>query len=259
MALGEVGADADGVFADDIHHVLDGFGVVVDGRVDALGEERREHGHADKTAMVGNELQFGVGLVARMLFQTRRQAVGVGHRLLRFEDDFFGSLGTDVGQVAHDADAVHLGDNLATEARQAAVTLIAAGAHQVLGVVAHLHDTDAQLLEDLDIADLVFEGVGVLEAEEDTGLAQLLGLANVGGGTHRHHQVAVLADQLLARGDAVDGGLEALPHRHGAVGGGQATFAHVLEQFAVPLGNDQPVDNDAVGVQFGWAHQAVPY
>src|SRR3546814_3047464 len=27
----------------------------------------------------------------------------------------------------------------------------------------------------------------------------------------------------------------------------------------VPLGNDQPVDNDAVGVQFGWAHQAVPF
>ena len=39
-----VGADADGVFADDVHGVFDGFGVVVDGRIDALGQERREHG-----------------------------------------------------------------------------------------------------------------------------------------------------------------------------------------------------------------------
>ncbi|MNI09719.1 hypothetical protein D3C73_628040 [compost metagenome] len=163
-----------------------------------------------------------------------------------------------MGQVAHHANAVHLGDDFATEARQAAITLVATGAHQVLGVVAHLHDTDAELLEHLDIADLVFKGVGILEAEEDAGLALLLGLADVGGGTHRHHQVAVLADQLLARGNVVDGSLKALPHRHGAVGCGQTALAHVFEQFTVPLGNNQPVDNDAVGVQFGWAHQAVP-
>ncbi|MNF89333.1 hypothetical protein D3C84_718530 [compost metagenome] len=259
MALGEVGADADGVFADDVHHVLDGFGVVVDGRIDALGQERREHGHADKTAVVGNELEFFIGLVARVLLEPRRQAVGVADRLLRFEDDFFGSLGTDVGQVAHHANPVHLGDDFATETRQAAVTLVATGAHQVLGVVAHLHDTDAQLLEHLDIANLVFKGVGILEAEKDAGLALLLGLADVGGGADRNHQVAVLADQLLARGDVVDGGLKALPHRHGAVGRGQTALAHVFEQFTVPLGDNQPVDNDAVGVQFGWAHQAVPY
>ncbi|MCY1362431.1 hypothetical protein D9M69_491460 [compost metagenome] len=80
MALGEVGADADGVLADDVHHVLDGFGVVVDGRVDALGEEGREHGHADEAAVVGDELQFFIGLVARVFLQAGRQAVGVADR-----------------------------------------------------------------------------------------------------------------------------------------------------------------------------------
>ncbi len=164
-----------------------------------------------------------------------------------------------MGQVAHDADAVHFGNDLAAEARQAAVTLVAAGADQVLGVVAHLHDAYAQLLEDVDIGDLVFEGMGVLEAEKNTGLAQLLGLADVGSGAHRHHQVAVFADQLLAGGDVVDGSLETFPDRHRAVGRSQPAFAHVLEQLAVPFGNDQAVNDDAVGVKFGWAHQAVPF
>ncbi|MNS67944.1 hypothetical protein D3C72_1012080 [compost metagenome] len=209
--------------------------------------------------MVGDELQLFVRLVARVLFQARRQAVRVADRLFRLEDDFFGGLGADVGQVAHDADAVHFGNDLAAEARQAAVTLVAAGTDQVLGVVAHLHDAHAQLLEHVDVGDLVFEGVGVLEAEEDAGLAQLLGLADVGGGAYRHHQVAVIADQLLAGGDVVDGSLEAFPDRHRAVGRSQPAFAHVLEQLAVPFGNDQAVDDDAVGVKFGWAHQAVPF
>ncbi|MCY1411860.1 hypothetical protein D9M71_272550 [compost metagenome] len=208
--------------------------------------------------MVGDELQFFIGLVARVFFQAGRQAVGVADRLLGFEDDLFGGLGAHVGQVAHDADAVHLGDDLATEAGQAAVTLVAAGAHQVLRVVAHLHDAHAQLLEHLDVADLVFERVGVLEAVEDAGLALLLGLADVSGGAHRDHQIAVLADQLVAGGDVVHRGLEPFPHRHGAVGGGQAALAHVFEEFTVPFGDDQTVNDDAVCVQFGWAHQAVP-
>ncbi len=55
----------------------------------------------------------------------------------------------------------------------------------------------------------------------------------------------------------VDRGLEALPYRDGAVGGGQATLAHVFEEFAVPLGDDQPVDDDAVGVEFGGIHDGL--
>ncbi|MNZ42486.1 hypothetical protein D3C78_600610 [compost metagenome] len=209
--------------------------------------------------MVGDELQLFIRLVARVFFEARGQAVGVADRFFRFQDDLFGGLGANVGQVAHDAHAVHLGDDLAAETGQPAITLVAACADQVLGVVAHLHDAHAQLLEHIHVGNLVFEGVGVLEAEEDTGLAQFLGLADVGGGTYWHHQVAVVADQLLAGSDVVDGGLEAFPDRHRAVGCGQPAFAHVLEQFAVPLGDDQTVDDDAVGVKLGWAHQAVPF
>ena len=72
----------------------------------------------------------------------------------------FAGLGADVGQIAEDADAVHLGDHLVAEIGQAAVAgLVAAGADQVLRVVGHLHDADAELLEQLDVADLVLDAV----------------------------------------------------------------------------------------------------
>jgi len=101
--------------------------------------------------------------------------------------------------------------------------------------------------------------MGILEAENDPGFALFLGAANVGGGFDRDDQIAVVANQGLAGNDVIDRGLKAFPYRDGAVGSSEAAFAHVFEQFTVPFGNDQPVDNDAVCVQLGWAHQASPY
>lgn len=81
-----------------------------------------------------------------------------------------------MGQVAHHPDTVHFSDDFTPETRQAAVAFVTAGADQVLRVVAHLHDADAQLLEDLDVADLVFIGMRILETKEDAGLASSLAL-----------------------------------------------------------------------------------
>ena len=116
VTLGEVGADADGIFADQVHHVFDGLDVVIDGGVDAGLEEGSEHGDADEAAVFGDEAQLGIGLVARVALETGRRAVGIADRHLRFEDDFLGSLRADVGEITHHADAVHLGDHLAPEA-----------------------------------------------------------------------------------------------------------------------------------------------
>ena len=259
VALGEVGADTDGVFAHDVHGVFDGFGVIVDGRLNALGQKRREHGHADKATVVGNKLEFSVGFIARVFFEPGRQTVRVADRFFRFEDDLFAGFGAHVRQVAHDAHAVHFSDHFAAETREPAIAFIAAGAHQVLRVVAHLHHAHAELFEDLDVAQLVFKRMGILEAENDPGFAQGLGAADVGRGFDRDHQVAVFANKGLAGDNVIDRSLKALPHRHRAVGGREPAFAHVFKQLAVPFGNDQPVDNDAVCVQLGWAHQASPY
>ncbi len=89
----------------------------------------------------------------------------------------------------------------------------------------------------------------VLEAEDDPGLAVLLGLFDVGRVAHQGQQVAVLADGLLHLGDVVHRALEIVPHGDGAVGGGQAALFHVLEDRTVPLRDDETVDDDGVLVQ----------
>src|SRR5690606_10921217 len=131
IALREIGAIADTVLAAEIDHVFHRLDIVVDGRIDAAGKERREHGHADEAAVIDNEAQLFVALVARMLFQAGGQAVRIGDRLLRGEDDVAAADGANMRQVAEDTEAVHLGHNLAAEVGEATVpALVAAGADE---------------------------------------------------------------------------------------------------------------------------------
>jgi hypothetical protein len=249
VVLREVGADADRVFADQVHDVFDRLDVVVDVRFDPALQERREHRHADEAAGVGDLLELRVALVARMLFQARRQAVRIAHRLLRERDRFRRRVAAHVRQVDHDADAVHFRDHFAAEVGQAAVALVAAGADQVLRVVAKLHDAHAHVGERLDVADVVLERMRVLEAEDDAGLAFLLRAEDVVGGAHQRQQLAVVADLLLHHADVVDGLGEVLPHRYRAVRGGDAAAAHVFEHRLLELRDVQSVDDDAVLMQ----------
>ena len=199
--------------------------------------------------MVSNEFELLVALVARVLFQSRRQAMRVGDRFLRGQDGFFRSLGAHMRQIDHDADPVHLGHHLVAVAREATISLVAACADQVLRVVAELHHAHPHVVEGLDISQLVFEGVGVLKAQHDAGLAVLLGLLDIRGGARQGQQVAVVADQPLHVGDVGQRSLEVFPHRDGAVGGTDAAFFHVFKNRAVPFGNDEAVDDQCVLVQ----------
>ena len=176
VALREVGADADAVLAAQVDDVLDGLDVVVDGRRRAPLQERREHGDADEAVAVGDEAQLLVALVARMRLQARRQAVRVGDPLLGGEDGVLAGLGADVGEVAQDAEPVHLGQHVAAEVGEAAVALlVAAGADEVLGVVGELDDAQAELVEEREVVEAVLDAARVLPAEDDAGLALPLG------------------------------------------------------------------------------------
>ena len=63
-----------------------------------------------------------------------------------------------MGEIAHDADTVHLGHDLVAEVGESPIlALVAARRAEVLGVVGHLRDADAAILEQLDVADLVLE------------------------------------------------------------------------------------------------------
>ncbi|ABA53161.1 hypothetical protein BURPS1710b_A2107 [Burkholderia pseudomallei 1710b] len=249
VALREIGADADRVLADQVHDVADRLDVIVDRRVDPALQERREHRHPDEAARVRDLLQLRVALVARMLLETRRQAVRVAHGFLRERDRLRRRVAADVRQVDHDPDAVHLGDHLAAEIRQPAVALVAAGADEVLRVVAKLHDAHAHVGERLDIAQVVLERVRVLEAEDHARAAFPLRAEDVVRRAHERQQFAVLANLLFHQRDVVDRLSEVLPHGHRAVRGRHAALLHVFEHRAFELRNVQAIDDDAVLVQ----------
>ena len=69
VALREIGADADAILSDQADHVIERFDVIVDGGLGAALQERREHGHADEAAVLGDETQLLVAFVARMRLQ----------------------------------------------------------------------------------------------------------------------------------------------------------------------------------------------
>ena len=191
--------------------------------------------------------------------QPGRRDVRVADRRRRGADHVFRGLRTDVRQVAHDADPVHLGDRLAAEIGEAAVVrLVASRADQVLRVVGHLHDADAQLLEEPDVAELVLEGGDVLEPQHDGRPSLALGPPDVLGRVSLEQQVVVLVDPRLPPGDIRHRPGKILPDAAGAVGAGQTARPHVLEDATLPVRDDQPVKDDHLVVEFVPSHRSAP-
>ena len=89
VTLGEIGAEGDVVLAGDRDDVLHRIHIVAYRRVRAPLEEGREHGDADHAALVGDEAELAVALVAGVRLEGGRQAVGVGDRLGGFPDRLF--------------------------------------------------------------------------------------------------------------------------------------------------------------------------
>ncbi|MNS85834.1 hypothetical protein D3C72_1197100 [compost metagenome] len=239
----EIGADAHRVFADQVDDIADGLDIVVHGGLHATLEKGRKHRHADEATALCNKAQLRVALVARVLFQPGRQAVRIAHGFGRSQDRLFGRCGAYVGQVHHDANPVHLGDDFAAVAGQAAVAFVASRADQVLGVVAKLNHAHPHVGKGFDRAQVVLECVAVLKAQDDARLAVALGLADIFGGAHQGHQVFIGANQRFHGGDVGDGLFEPFPYRHRAVGGRQPAPLHVFEHGPVPFRDDQAVDN----------------
>src|SRR4029077_16364191 len=93
--------------------------------------------------------------------------------------------------------------------------------------------------ERLGYGQLILERADILEAQDDAGLAELLGARDVGGGVDRQDEGVMVAEEALPLRDVAHRALEALPHRAGAVGRGQAALAHVGEDGAAPVRDDQ--------------------
>ena len=173
------------------------------------------------------------------------------------QDGVLAGLGADVGEVAQDAEPVHLGQHVAAEVGEAAVALlVAAGADEVLGVVGELHDAQAQLMEEGEMVEAVLDAARVLPAQDDAGLALPLGALDVVGGVDLGDEVGVVAQPGLPAREVAHGLGEVLPHAAGAVGGGDPAAAHVLEHAAAEIGDVEAVDDDQLVVELG--HLARP-
>src|SRR6516225_2823815 len=104
VTLREIGSDAHALFTAQVDDILDRLDVILNVRLITALEERSEHGHADKPLVLRKEAQLLVALVAGMLFQTRRQAVGIGDRLLGSEDHVLTGFRPEMRQVAKNAE-----------------------------------------------------------------------------------------------------------------------------------------------------------
>jgi hypothetical protein len=120
-----------------------------------------------------------------------------------------------------------------------------------LRVVGHLNDADAEFLEQAEIADLILDAGDVLPAEDDSGLAFLLGRQNVVGGLNLPDDVAVVAEPGFPAHYIAHGLGKAFPDAAGAIRSGQAAPPHVLEDRTSEIGNDQPVDHERGFMQVG--------
>jgi hypothetical protein len=147
-----------------------------------------------------------------------------------------------VRHVDHQAHPVHLLDDLPAHAGDARVLrLVATGGEQALVVVAELHEAGAEVVQDLDQADVVLDGRAVLEAEDDARLALGVGAAHVIAGPDRHEPVGVELEAAVPGGDVGDGLAQVLPIADGDVHAGDA--AHLLEDPGRPVAVLKPVDH----------------
>lgn len=72
-------------------------------------------------------------------------------------------------QIHQDADPIHLADDVLPVVAEAAVAFVATGAYEILRVIGQLHDTNAERLENLDVAEVLAKCRRILETENDAG------------------------------------------------------------------------------------------
>jgi len=200
--------------------------------------------------VIDNKPDLFVGFVARMGFERRGENMRIGDRLFRREYDAARRCCADMAEIAQNTDTVRLGDDFVPKAAQPGVApLIAAGAREVLGIVGDLHDTDAEFLEEFDVAELILKRRGVLEPEDDPGLTCRFGPANIRRIADRSDQVGIVGEPALPLRDIAHRVDKPLPDRAGAVRSGHAALAHVGKDGAAPFRDDETVDDGERVVQ----------
>ena len=109
------------------------------------------------------------------------------------------------------AEAVHLGDDLASHPGDSIVlAFIAARGQQTLVVVGELHKANAKRMADFHQADIVLDRRAILQAEIHSDAAFRLRPPDIRAGPAMKHQVTICREQLVPADDVDDGLLEIL-------------------------------------------------
>ena len=206
----EVGADAHMVDASHIHHVDDvAHGIAYGGRAFGLGtEEAAVEAHLCHAATVAQGTELVVGEVAGVVAEGTAAAVAAHDGGAAALQGIVEALLSRMREIDHHAHAVHLSHHLATKGGEATVreaVLIAAGTGAgtdgVVAVVAKGHIHHAPTAEMADEAEVVADGIAVLDAQHDGLASLLLEEVEVVGGTGDGHMRRVAGSDGL---DAVE-------------------------------------------------------
>ena len=176
---------------------------------------------------------------------------------LRVLDRFEAGRVAHVGQVDKDAEPVHLPDRVESEVAQPFVaTLPATVSEKVSFVIRHLDDLDAEIVENREAIEVVFDGGRVLKSEDNADSAVLLRLPDVIRRPNGCQCVLVLTKPLGPSGQVVQGLHVVFPGDDGCVDRRHAAGVQAAKDFgAVPVTDVQSVDHEGVIV---YAQGSVP-
>src|SRR6516165_1799427 len=150
-------------------------------------------------------------------------------------------------QIDEDAEAVELIDQLSAEIGEPAIiTLVAAAADAVGGVVRELDDAQPELPIDLHHRQIITESAGILPSEDDAGLAFPLAALDVGSRINLPYLFRVLPEPGLPIGDRPHARGEILPYAARAIGRGDATGAQSAKYLGAPIGDNQAINDHCV-------------
>ena len=209
---------------------------------------------------VGQRFHLAILLVPRM--HMNGAATGMrDERRFRGGGDAVGrGLCVGMAEIERDADLIHLRDGFAPELGQAiGFAVKTTDAKRSAPVVIELHDPHAELAEQFDPLDFVFEHGGGLERINDAELLLFLRALEIGRGAHLEEEIGPFLHQLLGRGDVHYRGLEIshraaqrrFQRRHAGLANhpGDVVLIRPSEQ-AADRGEGVAVENERIAVNF---------
>ena len=187
------------VDAHDVDGMLQVAHGIVEGGVAILHQETMIERDLHDTTMLGKGPHLVVREVARVVAECAAAAMAAHDRRAAELQGIVETLLASMAEVDHDAQAVHLADDLTTKGADTIMGMLAtcAVADVVVAIVAQRHIDDATLGEVAQVVEAALEGMAILDAEHDALPALVLVQPQVVGRAGDGDMLAMLGDDGL--------------------------------------------------------------